>query len=79
MDILFTGMVLFASLICCVRLTNLVVWLVVVIVFMLSVYTNLIQLTKIFHKYAVKHATLGMTVEEFQQFLIEYQQVRTTK
>ena len=45
---------------------------------MLSVYTNLIQLTKIFHKYAVKHATLGMTVEEFQQFLIEYQQVRTT-
>ena len=45
---------------------------------MLSVYTNLIQLTKIFHKYAVKHATLGMTVEEFQEFLIEYQQVRTT-
>ena len=33
---------------------------------------------EIFQKYAVKHASLGMTVEEFQQFLIEYQQVKAT-
>jgi len=33
------------------------------------------QLLEIFKEYAKEHPTLGMTVKEFQNFLIEYQEV----
>ena len=46
------------------------------ILFLIKQQCPLTQLLKTFQEYTITYPSLGMTVEEFQKFLIEFQQVR---